>query len=445
MNLPLDSIRRSLEGVIPGVVATCDKDGMPNVTYVSQIHYIDRNHVALSFQFFNKTRDNMLQNPQLTAYLIDPVTTARYRLALLYLRTETAGPLFQIMKAKLAGIASHTGMSGIFALRGADICRVLEVEAVPGEVGEPPRQEFNWLSALRSMNERLQRQWEMAAVFEELMAGMKDTLGIPYTLLLMADNAESKLYTVASSGYPNSGVGSEIPYGCGVIGVAAQFKTPIRITHMAAEYGYGRAVRDTIASSELLETEIPFPGLEAPSSQVAVPLCNGDRLLAVLYVESEQDLYFDYDDEDGLLLLAQQAAHALIRVQQNSDVEPDQHAVTELPSSNDKADLVVRYYPANHSIFLAEEYLIKGVAGAILWRLLNCYQQDQRTEFSNRELRLDKQLNLPEIDDNLEARLILLQRRLAEKSQTLALVKTGRGRFTLVVQQPIRLLMQESA
>jgi len=104
--------------------------------------------------------------------------------------------------------------------------------------------------------------------------------------------------------------------------------------------------------------------------------------------------------------------------------------------------LQVRYFASNHSVFLDDEYLIKGVAGAILWRLLNLYQQEQRTEFSNRELRLDKQLSLPDIDDNLEARLILLQRRLTEKTTALAILKTGRGRFRLQVNQPVQLQEQ---
>jgi hypothetical protein len=54
--LSLEDIRSCLEGVIPSVLATCARDGTPNVTYVSQVHFIDRTHVALSFQFFNKTR-----------------------------------------------------------------------------------------------------------------------------------------------------------------------------------------------------------------------------------------------------------------------------------------------------------------------------------------------------------------------------------------------------
>jgi hypothetical protein len=53
---PLDSIRACLEGVVPSIVATCATDGEPNLTYVSHVHYVDRTHVALSFQFFNKTR-----------------------------------------------------------------------------------------------------------------------------------------------------------------------------------------------------------------------------------------------------------------------------------------------------------------------------------------------------------------------------------------------------
>jgi hypothetical protein len=108
----LDAIRSCLEGVIPATVATCSADGVPNATYVSQMQYVDARHVALSFQFFSKTRENILANPQATALVIEPLTGEVYRMDLLYLRTETAGALFQSMKAKLAGIASHTGMAG---------------------------------------------------------------------------------------------------------------------------------------------------------------------------------------------------------------------------------------------------------------------------------------------------------------------------------------------
>jgi len=99
----------------------------------------------------------------------------------------------------------------------------------------------------------------------------------------------------------------------------------------------------------------------------------------------------------------------------------------------------VRHFASNDSVFIGDTYLIKGVAGAILWKLLREYTAQGRTEFCNRELRLDASLGLPDVTDNLEARLVLLQRRLQEQSPHIRIEKTGRGRFRLCVARPVLL------
>jgi hypothetical protein len=71
--------------------------------------------------------------------------------------------------------------------------------------------------------------------------------------------------------------------------------------------------------------------------------------------------------------------------------------------------------------------------------MLNDVRFAGRVEFTNRELRLDASLKLPDITDNLDARLILLQRRLAERCAFIEIEKTGRGRFRLKVERPLRL------
>jgi adenylate cyclase len=68
------------------------------------------------------------------------------------------------------------------------------------------------------------------------------------------------------------------------------------------------------------------------------------------------------------------------------------------------------------------------------------YAQQGRSTFSNRELRIDPRLRLPDVNDNLEARLVLLARRLAERDAGVALEKTGRGQFRLNVQRPLQLV-----
>lgn len=105
-------------------------------------------------------------------------------------------------------------------------------------------------------------------------------------------------------------------------------------------------------------------------------------------------------------------------------------------------DLVeVRYYPRDGSVFLDTHYLIKGVAGAIFWKLAREYAHPRRNEFSSRELRLaGRELHLPEVQDNLSVRLILLQRRLAERGAAMQIHKVGRGRFRVSLARPMRLL-----
>jgi adenylate cyclase len=283
---------------------------------------------------------------------------------------------------------------------------------------------------------------------ERTLDGVAHEFGIRHAMLLMLDAAGQRLYTVASRGYGRSGAGSEIPLGEGVVGVAARMGTPIRINHATLEYAYSRAMREGL-EGQRLEREIPLPGLAEPGSQLAVPLACGGQLLGALFVESPEDMRFSWDDEDALVALAAQVAAqmtALARASHAGGDGADEEAPAALatappvPLAAPVVPLRVRHYDADDSVFLDDDYLIKGVAGAVLWKLLREHVRDGRSEFSNRELRLAPDIRLPEIGDNLEARLALLTRRLVDRQACVRLEKTGRGRFRLSVARPLHLL-----
>lgn len=117
-------IREVMENGVPCILATCSASGVPNTTIISQTYYVDEHHVALSFQFFSKTISNVRENPRASLCLSDIDGGHYWFLDLLYVRSETDGPIFEEMDMQIEAIASSTGMSGIFKLKAADIYRV---------------------------------------------------------------------------------------------------------------------------------------------------------------------------------------------------------------------------------------------------------------------------------------------------------------------------------
>ena len=189
---------------------------------------------------------------------------------------------------------------------------------------------------------------------------------------------------------------------------------------------------------------IPLPGLANPESQLGVPLLVRGELVGVLCLESEVPYRFHEEDKASIELLGSYLAIAVQNMQlqeRSSDAAAEAVTMTPAPArrrgqpsaapraSRARRDVV--YYAADECILLDGEYLIRSLPAKILWRLLNARESTGRQEFTNRELRLDKSLNLPEWKDNLESRLLLLRRRLEEKSPDIRIVPRARGRFAL--------------
>ena len=80
LDVRLSQLERCFGGAIPAVIATAAADGTPNITYLSRVHRVDDERVALSNQFFSKTVQNLAENPRASVLLMDPVTYDQYRL-----------------------------------------------------------------------------------------------------------------------------------------------------------------------------------------------------------------------------------------------------------------------------------------------------------------------------------------------------------------------------
>jgi len=441
LGVPLDSIASCFEGVIPASMCSCSREGLPNVTFLSIVHRMDENHVGLSFQFFNKTRKNIHENPRAQLIVVTPGTADQYRLDLRYLRTETDGPGFDRMRARLEAVASQTGMSRVFRLRGMDVYEVLDCRSVNQEGRSEIVSHADSIRELEAFTGRLDNCEGLDALLSTALEALADLFGHRHSFVMFPDEDGTRLYTGASYGFDPSGVGSEVVIGEGMLGLSAARRSVVRVTNLALDKVVARAVRSGIehrGEESILDKEIPLPGLPDVRSQLVLPLLSRNRLLGVLCLQSADPGRFLESDERVMQIVARHLAASMASTMAAGSAEP-KVAALQSDTAPAASHSVIKHYRSDDSIFIDDAYLTKGIPGRLFWKLLQAFVGTGRAAFTNKEIRLDASMGLPDIKDNLEARLILLRRRLDERCEFMRLIPAGRGRLHLDVRRSLAL------
>ncbi len=314
--VPLDRLRLCFEGAIPAVVATASADGTPNVTYLSRVRMVDADHVALSNQFFPRPARTPAENPRATMLIIDPTTYDEYRLELVYERTERRGELFRLLSDDVDAVAAETRMEDVFKLRSADVYRVLDVRLLPSPLGRPTTGAAPTglgPAGLAELTARLSRCTDLDTLVSVTVDGLAELLGFEHNLLLLLDESGRTLFTLASHGFPDQGVGSEVAVGEGMIGMAASRGVPMRIGNLRQVRRYSRAVRQSYEESGAVGPgrEVALPGLTDATSRLAVPGLALGELVVVLMAETNTPVAFTPEDEALLSAVASVVANAV--------------------------------------------------------------------------------------------------------------------------------------
>jgi GAF domain-containing protein len=415
---------------------------MPNITYMSIVQYVDSDRVALSRQFFNKTAANLEQNPTAQVLVVDPGTIDQYVLDLEYLVTENAGLTFEAMRSNLEAVSAHTRLGAVARLRGVDIHRVVACTRLSDHLEAPLSREFPH-DTLRDLDEFVRRLRDDVAFDDaawSALDGLDSLFGFTHSILLLRDGP--RLVGFAANGYGGDPVTEQTVIGDGLIGVAAQRREVVSVAHL----GRSRIMADAVDAGlqgppralERPTRALELPGPRSVQSIAAVPLVANGELIGALYLESEHPGALGPHRERLLRILGAHVAGTLSALSPNRTP-----ALTgrdaELAAVNGNEPIRISYYQADDSVFADNDYVIKGVPGRILWKLLRDHVSSARVEFTNRELRLDEGLGLPVGNDNLDSRLVALRRRLDAGAWGIRLERIGRGRLRLELERRVSL------
>ncbi|MBS0332975.1 MAG: pyridoxamine 5'-phosphate oxidase family protein, partial [Proteobacteria bacterium] len=186
----LREIRDCFEGVIPSVIATLDAAGAPNVSYLSQVHFVDDEHVALSNQFLSKTARNVAETGQASAMVIDGLTGAQHELDLSFVASLTSGDIFDRMSAHLRAPSTQHGMEKVMRLKAAELYRVTAIRTVPvfGPVppgAPPPSPPGERLPAAARVAAAVAEAADPDAMVDRALDGLRDGFGYAHVMLFL--------------------------------------------------------------------------------------------------------------------------------------------------------------------------------------------------------------------------------------------------------------------
>lgn len=433
MTLSLPALAACFEGIVPSILCTLDADGMPNISYLSHVAQVGDAQIALSNQFFTKTAANLRSNPRAALLVVDPASGAQYRLDILHRESLDHGPAFARVAADLRATSTQLGMAEVMRLRAIEVFEVLDIRAIPHDAMEPleVRSRGEGLARAETVSAALARASGLGGVVDGALDALCAAFGQEASMVLLHDPARACLVALGSRGYGASGIGAEVPMGEGLIGLAAQERRPFRVGDLSRLRRYGAAI-ESGANDEARTRSVRLPHLPNALSQAAIPMELRGTLRGVLFLESSRRRAFDGEDERALIIAARHLAMAVALAEAEED-GISAGVRSEKPAPAPGRAIRIVHHAQDDSVFIDHAYLVKGVPGRLLMWMLDAHLSNMRTDFTNREIRADTALRLPDIKDNLETRLLLLQRRLEEKRAPIRLLRPGRGQLRLEV------------
>ena len=172
----------------------------------------------------------------------------------------------------------------------------------------------NEVRIIQQISQEITSTLDLDEVLGIVLRAMERVLGFEHSMILLKDLTADRLRLAASRGYEQGGVGAEVAFGEGIIGVVASRRKMMRVGNIGASVAYLKSVRARLeAAGEVTPggTAAALPGLPDAQSQLALPLLVKDRLVGVLVVESSRPTAFDELDEILLGIVGNQAATAI--------------------------------------------------------------------------------------------------------------------------------------
>lgn len=270
-----EEMHPALMGVVPATLITCSKEGIPNITNIARVWYVDAHHVAIANHMLKKSVYNLNENPIAFIRTMDTTTFSTWELEVRYIGSKNDGGIFENMKKQY------------------EVLQMMMESAVPITVHSAEL--FTVLSAKICTEESSHLQVK-AELYHLLLEELENKLGWKHSAVWSIEDDSKEFEISAIRGLDEEAAGKFLQK---VVHWSFEQEKPVRIFNIRSQYQYA------ITTFLHQQSEGKFSSEDYQNINhhyVAIPI-KGDhqKITAVIGIQSNEPTTFAAFHEECLL------------------------------------------------------------------------------------------------------------------------------------------------
>lgn len=276
----------ALMGAVPATLITSSKEGIPNITNISRIWYVDSNHVAIANHMLKKSVQNLQENPYAFIRTMDTTNFSTWELVLEYIGFRTDGEIFAEMKKQYEVLSMMLESVMPITVNCAELFTVVSARICKEEN-----------SHLRLLTE----------TYHPLLEQLEKKFGWDRSAVWITDNLANQLHLAIVHGLDEESAQKVLQR---VAQLSSHQEKPVFINNIRSQYQYAfTTFLNQLPEKEKFSVE-NYRNIS--QNYVAIPVKNKDKkIMAVIGSQSNDELFFSDFNED-LLHIASRILSQLI-------------------------------------------------------------------------------------------------------------------------------------
>lgn len=156
-------MKPALMGVVPSTLITSSKSGIPNITNISRVWYVNSCHVAVANHMLKKSIHNLKENPFAFIRTLDTNTFYTWEIEVEYIGSRTDGDTFEEMVNQYKMLSMMLETEVPITVRSAEMFRVLSTRICSEENSKA----VSMIEVYNKLLEQLEKKfgWDRSAVW----------------------------------------------------------------------------------------------------------------------------------------------------------------------------------------------------------------------------------------------------------------------------------------